>query len=194
MNFSPKHIQVWNPSLLSRTRWLYSNLHLPPPSRMFHKPLPGSRHFWELALPTVCFCTHSTDPTVSVHHPLGLGPPPPWLVPALFCNSPLFFNSLCHSPCGNSPLSTLEGQTQERSSALSGAQQASSLRSLGSGQASGSAIRCVPVYPTSTWACWSSCPQCLEGGSEDNQCSVKYLLKEKSWCAMLLTITTKIYT
>ena len=87
--------------------------HLPPLSRTFRKPLPGSRCFWELGLPTVCFCAHSTDPTVSPHHPTGL------CLPHFAALSPLCFNSLCHSPCGDSPLSTLERQTQEPSSARS---------------------------------------------------------------------------
>ena len=182
MNFSPKHIQVWNPSLLSRTRWLYSNPHLPPPSRTLHKPLPGSRRFWELAPPAVCFYTHSTDPTVTVHHLLGL------------C-LPCFAILLCFSilsatlPVGTHP------SAPSRDKPKSGPLPCLELRQAHWAQGRlRLAIWCVPVYPTSTWACWPSCLQCLEGGSEDNQCSVKYLLKEKSWCAMLLTIITKIYT
>ena len=54
--------------------------HLPPPSRRFRKPLPGSRHFWELG-PAHCLllCTQ--------HRARSQRPPPRWLVPAPLCSS-----------------------------------------------------------------------------------------------------------
>ena len=174
----PKHIPVWNLSLLSRARLLYSN----PKPLSSQQSCPANLLQEACAseagprLPqTVCAPTVQTQQSAST---LSLAPTCP-ILHASHCVPCFPILSLCHPPCRELLPRQPRGTNPTRCPLPS------SVKCRG--WISGHPYCCVHRAHGRLWAqpsaacqshtdlglfCWPSCPQYLEQGPEHNQCSI----------------------